>query len=66
MVIFLEDEWLDEIPYMDGEFAKKSRSFALYMGLLLNLDLPYWLYVIYSKEKRDGVVEHMTCLGRLG
>lgn len=61
----LEDEWQDELPYLDTNFGNKARIFFIYFLALCNLDINYWLKLIYHNNKRDSIIEHMFALCRL-
>jgi len=66
IIIFLEEEWNDNIPFIPNSESgkKKIRSLFLVLMVLSHTDYFYWLYIIYYKSWRDGAVEHMTSLFR--
>lgn len=65
VVIFLEEEWDENIPYIPESESgrKKFRTLLIILAVLLNVDYLYWLYIVYYKW-RDGAVEHMTSMIR--
>ncbi|KAM3134492.1 hypothetical protein pb186bvf_013458 [Paramecium bursaria] len=65
VISFLEEEWFDELEYIDQPSRNKLRNFAIYLSCLFNFDIIYWTYYIYHKPTRDGVIEHMHSLCRL-
>ncbi|CAD8189878.1 unnamed protein product [Paramecium octaurelia] len=65
LIYFLNDEWLDELPYLDSTFENGWRLFKITFFVLTNLDICYWIYYIYAQNKKDGTIEHMMTLCRM-
>lgn len=47
LIYFLNDEWFDELPYLDSRLENGWRSFKITFFILTNLDICYWIYYIY-------------------
>ena len=57
--MFLDEEWTEELPYIDSEFFSSARTFFIFLSFLLNFEKPYWLYLMFEAGKRDGAIEHI-------
>jgi hypothetical protein len=51
---FLEEEWVDQLPYLDSEQENKRRLVFIYIAIILNVDNSYWSHLIYGVGRRDG------------
>lgn len=38
------DEWLDELPYIDTVGGRYFRGFMLFILIITNTDIIYWVY----------------------
>ncbi|CAD8095223.1 unnamed protein product [Paramecium primaurelia] len=65
LIYFLNDEWLDELPYLDSSFENGWRQFKITFFIITNLDICYWIYYIYVQNKKDSTIEHMMTLCRM-
>jgi hypothetical protein len=62
----LEEEWTQQLPYIDDQALNTFRQVLIYIATTLNLDTPYWLYQIYHNGRRDGEIEYIVNLQRTG
>ncbi|CAD8187390.1 unnamed protein product [Paramecium octaurelia] len=65
LIYFLNDEWLDELQFLDSFFKKGWRLFKITFFVLSNLDVCYWIYYIYRQNKKDGTIEYVMTLCRM-